>query len=188
MFLNCDSLQGGNGTKYNSYKDDGSMAKPDYAGYYDNEDVAGYLTYNGDDACKLTYDLNGGVADGNVYTDYYQQVKQGDYFTVQGATALPVPEWPQIQNAETKYFAGWRLATSNDSAPYFAGSKLQAQGSEMTLVATWSDTPLSGKAVFDDNDKSFTFYYDALTHQSGHTEVFPVLYTNVGGGSPIRPP
>lgn len=140
MFAGCTKLVGGNGTKYNGEKIDSTMAKIDKAGNTeDDTDQPGYLTYKGEDACKLTYDLNGGTAEGDAYTGYFQQVKQGDWFTVQGADSLPTPVLSGT--GSIKYFAGWKLNELFNDTVYSKGDKLQATSGIIELVAQWSDTP-----------------------------------------------
>lgn len=60
------------------------MACIDYATQYEYFVSRGYLTYKGNDACKLSYDLNGITITDSPYNTLTQSVKAGQYFTVQG--------------------------------------------------------------------------------------------------------
>lgn len=102
MFSDCSSLTSGDGLKCSGAKinDDYKYAKPGKFG------TEGYFTYSGNDSSTLRYDLNGQTCDETHNADYFnysQTVKQGESFTVQGATKLLDPVGTGETVAEFEY-------------------------------------------------------------------------------------
>lgn len=164
IFSNCSDLIGGNGTKY-KYEPESHFAIIDKA--TKDSEIKGCLTYKNDDACKITYDLNGGQSGEDDYSNYFQQVKQNDYFTVQGATPLTDPV-----NSSGLSFTGWSV--EGDSTLYKANDKIMATGSSMKLIAQWGESNATAKAVcyLDSNgeDTLMEFVYDDNDYPEG-TEI-----------------